>query len=129
MRNSLSKARELLATAKETALARYALTDDIGVLKDELAVAPEVGPESKTLLEDLESSHERLDQLEQARTYLRIVERGLNLRFALERERFRWTNILHQPVNSPSMTSRLLCLALPPSRTILYKVMSLCMSL
>lgn len=82
VRNSLEKARELLATAKETALSRYALTDDILVLKDELV--PFEVAESKTLLGDLESSHERLEQLEQARTYLQIVERGLHLRFALQ---------------------------------------------
>jgi hypothetical protein len=83
VRSSLEKARKLLVTAKETALARYALTDDISALKDELTFASstvvlEAGP--KTLLEDLESSHERLDQLEQARTYLRIVERGVHFR-------------------------------------------------
>lgn len=92
MRSSLEKARELLATAKETALARYVLADDISALKDELtfassAVVPEAG--SRTLLEHLESSHERLDQLEQARAYLRIVERGVHLRSALKHIRLR----------------------------------------
>ena len=89
MRNSLEKARELLATAKETALSRYALTDGISALKDELAPSDVLGAESKTLLGDLESSHEKLEQLEQARTYLRIVERGLHLRFALQVIRLR----------------------------------------
>jgi len=90
VRNSLEKARELLATAKETALSRYALTDDISALKDELVPSEVVlGAETKTLLGDLESSHEKLEQLEQARTYLRIVERGLHLRFALQAIRLR----------------------------------------
>ena len=84
MRDSLEKAHALLAVAKETALARYALTDDIATLKEELvsvASQESLGEPSSTLLEDLEALHEKLGQLEQARTYVRIVERGVQLRY------------------------------------------------
>ncbi|KAF8322455.1 hypothetical protein DL93DRAFT_2223365 [Clavulina sp. PMI_390] len=79
---SLEKAQNLLATAKETALARYAVTDDISSLKDELVStghASSLGDNSKTLLEEVEALHDRLDQLEQARTYLRVVQHGVQL--------------------------------------------------
>lgn len=84
MRDSLEKAHALLAAAKETALARYVLTDDITTLKEELvsvASQESLGEPSTTLLEDLEALHEKLGQLEQARTYVRIVERGVQLRY------------------------------------------------
>lgn len=84
VRDSLEKAHALLAAAKETALARYVLTDDITALKEELvsvASQESLGEPSTTLLEDLDALHEKLGQLEQARTYVRIVERGVQLRY------------------------------------------------
>lgn len=81
--DALEKARGLLATAKEIALARYALTDDITALQGELvsvASNDSLGTNTKTLLEDVESLHEKLEQLEQARVYVRIVEHGVQLR-------------------------------------------------
>lgn len=83
IRDSLAKARGLLATAKETALARYALTDDISVLKHDLVSVTSkdsLGNSNPTFLEGVESLHEKLEQLEHARTYVRIIEHGVQLR-------------------------------------------------
>jgi hypothetical protein len=82
VRDSLARAQELLANAKETALARHILSDDISSLKEELVSGASFDPlnSGSTLLEDLEGWHLKLDLLENARTYVRVVERGVQLR-------------------------------------------------
>ena len=74
------RAASQLHTAQGLALLRHSLADELAFLSDELVsslAGPEEGP---TLLEDLESLHRSLKELESVKGYVQVVERALKLR-------------------------------------------------
>jgi len=70
-----------LAYAKELSLNRHVLADELASLSSELvsSMTREEG-QRPTLLEELESLHRQLKELESVRDYVGIVERVLRLR-------------------------------------------------
>ena len=79
----LSSARNSLHTAQELSLIRHGIVDEQAVLADELTYNGDSveGKAKQSLLRDLEELHERLGELERARTYVRVIERTLRLRY------------------------------------------------
>ena len=82
LKNSLSVAEDLLSASREAALNRHVLADDLSSLSDELAIASmsPVGDGGGTFLGELEALQLKLGQLELTRTYVRLIERAINLR-------------------------------------------------
>jgi len=81
IRDTLSSTRRHLATAQELSLARHALTDELSSLSAELVSS--LNPEGRarpTLMEELESLHRSLKELESVRNYVLVIERVLRLR-------------------------------------------------
>ncbi|CAE6515340.1 unnamed protein product [Rhizoctonia solani] len=71
------RTKGLLSSAQELSLKRHLIADDISALRDELApVDPKGGV---TLLSELEELHKRLAELEGAKSYVQVLERGLKL--------------------------------------------------
>lgn len=67
-------------------------------MKDELVTVAShnsLGSDNSTLLEDVEALHEKLDQLEHARTYVRIVQHGVQLRCASSGNRLPFITLIH----------------------------------
>lgn len=81
IRATSSSTRGYLSTAQELSLARHALTDELSSLSTELlsSLHPE-GPGKSTLLEELESFHRSLKELESVRNYVLVIEHALRLR-------------------------------------------------
>ena len=82
LESSLSAAEDLLSAAGEAALNRHTLADDLSSLSEELAITSitATADNDTTFLEELEALQLKLEQLELARTYIRLVERAINLR-------------------------------------------------
>ena len=68
-------------TAQELALLRHSLADELSFLSGELESAlssnPEDGP---TLLEELETLHRSLKELDSVKGYVQVIEHALKLR-------------------------------------------------
>ncbi|KAF8592034.1 hypothetical protein K439DRAFT_1650556 [Ramaria rubella] len=80
VRNTLSLTRRHIATAQELSLTRHALTDELTSLSSELVSSLNNETQSKpTLLEELESLHRSLKELESVRGYISIIEHALRL--------------------------------------------------
>ncbi len=75
------KATENLHTAQELSLLRHSLADELsflsGELESSLSSNPDDGP---TLLEDLETLHRSLKELDSVKGYVQVVEHALKLR-------------------------------------------------
>ncbi|KAG8730619.1 hypothetical protein FRC11_006279 [Ceratobasidium sp. 423] len=71
------RTKSLLDSAQELSLKRHLIADDILALRDELAPADPRG--GVTLLSELEELHKRLSELEGAKSYVQVLERGLKL--------------------------------------------------
>jgi RAD50-interacting protein 1 len=72
---------EHLYTAQELSLLRHSLTDELAFLSQQL-VSSLGGPEEKpTLLEDVETLHRSLKELQSVKGYVQVVEHALKLRF------------------------------------------------
>ena len=75
------KATENLHTAQELSLLRHSLADELsflsGELESSLSANPDDGP---TLLEDLETLHRSLKELDSVKGYVRVIEHALKLR-------------------------------------------------
>ncbi|CAE6408530.1 unnamed protein product, partial [Rhizoctonia solani] len=79
---TIQQTKTLLDSAQELSLKRHLIADDILALRDELAP---VDPEGKsTLLSELEELHKRISELEGAKSYVQVLERGLRLRGFME---------------------------------------------
>jgi hypothetical protein len=81
IKQTLARTREHLASARELSLVRHALADELSSLSSDL-VSPlnrEERPKP-TLLEELESLHRSLKELESVRSYVAVIERALRLR-------------------------------------------------
>ncbi|KIY47067.1 hypothetical protein FISHEDRAFT_66233 [Fistulina hepatica ATCC 64428] len=70
---------EHLDTAQALSLQRHTLTDELAALTEELLSVMWSGPGSATLLEDLETRHRGLKELQSIYDYVAIVERALSL--------------------------------------------------
>lgn len=81
IRYTLSSTRDHLATAKELSLTRHALADELSSLSTELVSSHNSeGRAGITLLEELESLHRNLKELENVRNYVLVIERAVRLR-------------------------------------------------
>ncbi|KAJ1310280.1 hypothetical protein OPQ81_007020 [Rhizoctonia solani] len=74
---TFQRTKNLLDSAQELSLKRHLIADDISALRDELVPT---GPKAEaTLLSELEELQKRLSELEGAKSYLQVLERGLKL--------------------------------------------------
>ncbi|KAI0935935.1 hypothetical protein AcW1_000312 [Taiwanofungus camphoratus] len=74
-----SSAKEQLSTAQQLSLMRHSLADELSYLSQEL-VSSLSGSEGKpTLLEDLETLHRSLKELESVKGYVQVIEHALKL--------------------------------------------------
>ena len=71
---------EGLTTARELALLRHSLSDELFSLREELvSISRETG-DGPTILEEIEVLHRTLKELENVRTYVFVIEEALRLR-------------------------------------------------
>ncbi|KAG9127939.1 hypothetical protein FRC07_007177 [Ceratobasidium sp. 392] len=76
--DTIHQTQKLLETAQETSLKRHILADEVLALQEELT--PDDGPRRKpSLLHELEQLHNRIAELEGAKTYMQVLEQGLQL--------------------------------------------------
>ncbi|GJE85916.1 RINT-1 family protein [Phanerochaete sordida] len=77
--NTRSTAQEHLHTAQELSLLRHSLADELSYLSQEL-VSSLSGPEGMpTLLEDIETLHRNLKELQSVKSYIQVVEHALQI--------------------------------------------------
>lgn len=67
-------------TAQELSLLRHSLTDELSDLSNELVSAMSDGERKSTLLEDIETLHRNLKELESVKGYVQIIQHTLSLR-------------------------------------------------
>ncbi|KIJ45675.1 hypothetical protein M422DRAFT_227406 [Sphaerobolus stellatus SS14] len=81
IQSMLNTTRERLANARELSLSRHVLADELANLSSELvsSLSREAGNTRPTLLEELESLHRNLKELESVRSYVGVLERALKL--------------------------------------------------
>ncbi|KAF7784590.1 hypothetical protein Agabi119p4_755 [Agaricus bisporus var. burnettii] len=77
--NTRSSAEEHISTSKELSLLRHSLTDELSELSDELVSVLHGGDRDSTLLEDIETLHRSLKELESVRGYVQVIHHGLQL--------------------------------------------------
>jgi hypothetical protein len=83
MANTRSVAQDHMHTAQELSLLRHSLADELSFLSQEL-VSSLGGPEGKpTLLEDIETLHRSLKELESVKGYVQVVEHALKIGYVL----------------------------------------------
>ena len=76
-----ARAQEHLHTAQELSLLRHSLADELSYLSSEL-VSTLRGPEGKpTLLEDIETLHRNLKELQSVKGYVQVIERALKVKY------------------------------------------------
>ena len=68
-------------SAQELSLLRHSLTDELSYLSRDLVPSMSDGEVTATLLEDIETLHRSLKELGSVKTYLRIIQHALSLRF------------------------------------------------
>ncbi|GBE78415.1 hypothetical protein SCP_0113030 [Sparassis crispa] len=76
---SRSDAQTQLHTAQELSLLRHSLADELSSLSEELVSSLAASDGKPTLLENLETLHRLLKELESVRSYVQIIERALKL--------------------------------------------------
>ena len=75
-----ASAKSQLKAAQELSQSRHVLSDELSELsRDLVSVLSDEGGQP-TLLEDLETLHRNLKELQSVKTYVQIVEHALNLR-------------------------------------------------
>ncbi|EIN13385.1 hypothetical protein PUNSTDRAFT_129073 [Punctularia strigosozonata HHB-11173 SS5] len=72
-------ASEQLHTAQELSLLRHSLADELNDLSEELVSSQVDEQREPTLLEDVETLHRNLKELQSVKTYVQVVEHGLKL--------------------------------------------------
>lgn len=77
--NTRSSAEEHLRTAKELAILRHSLADELSELSSDLVSSMSGERGQPTLLEDLETLHRNLKELESVKGYVQVVEHALKL--------------------------------------------------
>lgn len=79
--NTRSATQEHLHTAQELSLLRHSLADELSFLSQEL-VSSISGPVGRpTLLEDIETLHRNLKELESVKGYIQVVQHALKIRY------------------------------------------------
>lgn len=73
-------AGEQLVTAQELALLRHSLADELTSLSEELVSSTTAGPSQPSLLEEIETQHRSLKELESVKAYVRVVHQATRLR-------------------------------------------------
>ena len=76
-----SQVLEGLTSARELALLRHSLSDELASLRDAListSRSNEVGP---TILEEIELLHRSLKEFENVKSYVLVIEEALKLRY------------------------------------------------
>lgn len=68
-------------TAQELSLLRHSLADELSFLSQELVSSLPDGEREPTLLEDVETMHRSLKELESVKGYVQIIEHALKLRY------------------------------------------------
>jgi RAD50-interacting protein 1 len=69
-----------LHTAQELSLVRHSLADELLDLSQELVSTISDGDRQPTLLEDIETLHRSLKELQSVKGYVQIIEHALKLR-------------------------------------------------
>lgn len=78
--NTRSSAEKYLHDAQELSLLRHSLADELSSLSDDLVSSMTNGDGEPTLLEDLETLHRRLKELEHVKGYVQVIEHALKLK-------------------------------------------------
>lgn len=73
-------------SAQELSLLRHSLTDELSCLSRDLVSPMSDGEATATLLEDVETLHRSLKELGSVKSYLRILQHALTLRFVSSRK-------------------------------------------
>ena len=76
----MERTSAVIASAKDAALSRHILSDDLVSLSSELVSSQEHGLGRATLLEDLEDMHRKLKELQNVQQYVRVIDQALRLR-------------------------------------------------
>ncbi|KAG8748050.1 hypothetical protein FRC10_009802 [Ceratobasidium sp. 414] len=76
--DAIRQTQQFLETAQEASLKRHTLADEISALQEELAPDGE-SRGRPSLLYELEQLHKRIAELEGAKVYIQVLERGLQL--------------------------------------------------
>jgi RAD50-interacting protein 1 len=69
-----------LDNAKELSLERHILADELSELNSQLVSVMSDGESQPTLLEDLQTLHRNLKELESVRSYVQVIRHALRLR-------------------------------------------------
>ena len=78
IQSTRNRAKEQLVAAQELSLLRHSLSDELSGLSEELASAEGDAP---TLLEEIESLHRKLKELESVKEYVQVIHRALQLKY------------------------------------------------
>jgi hypothetical protein len=81
--NARTTAKEKISTSTELSLLRHSLADELSELSDELVSVRHDGDRNPTLLEDIETLHRNLKELESVKGYIQVIHHGLQLRFVI----------------------------------------------
>ena len=76
-----ARAQEYLHTAQELSLLRHSLSDELSHLANQLESSVGGTERKSTLLEDIESLHRSLKELESIKSYVQIIEHALQARY------------------------------------------------
>ncbi|KAL5535279.1 hypothetical protein ACEPAF_3373 [Sanghuangporus sanghuang] len=74
-----SRAKEQLVTAQELSLLRHSLSDEVSSLTEELESTTTLKGSELSLLEEIETLHRNLRELENVKGYVQIIHRALQL--------------------------------------------------
>ena len=80
IKNTQSEANEQLVTAKELALLRHSLADELASLAEELDSSMSPDEPGPALLEEIEILHRNLRELQSVKGYVEVIHRALQLR-------------------------------------------------
>jgi RAD50-interacting protein 1 len=78
--NTRSSTDVHLHSAQEMSLLRHSIADEASCLSEELVSSASGGEMHPTLLEDLETLHHSLKEMEILKGYMRVIEHTLKLR-------------------------------------------------
>lgn len=80
LRETRLQADANLHSARELSLLRHSLTDELYELSQELTSTMSDAGGNSTLLEDIETLHRNLKELQSVKGYVQVIEHGLKLR-------------------------------------------------
>ena len=81
IRETRKTAREQLVSAQELSLLRHSLADEVISLTEELDSSSLEETSGPTLLEEIETLHRNLKELQSVKAYVQVIHRALQLRF------------------------------------------------